>query len=55
VCFDIYPERNMTVPATDEPQVFKAYVDVIGDGITVLDTRDVYFLVPPVITTGPPG
>jgi len=55
VCFDIYPRRNMTVPATDEPQVFIAYIDVVGDGVTVLDTREVYFLIPPVIETGPPG
>jgi hypothetical protein len=55
VCFDITPRMNTSVEPTDEPQVFIAYVDVIGDGITVLDTREVYFLVPPVITTGPPG
>jgi hypothetical protein len=54
VCFDIYPERNMTVPATEEPQVYMAYIDVVGDGITVLDTREVYFLIPPVIEGGPP-
>ena len=55
VCFDIYPERNMTVPATEEPQVFIAYIDVLGDSITVLDTREVYFMVPPVIEGGPPS
>jgi hypothetical protein len=54
VCFDIYAKRNETVPATEDPQVFMAYVDVIGDGITVLDTRQVYFLVPPVIGETPP-
>ncbi len=54
VCFDIYPRMNATVPATEEPQVYMAYVDVIGDDITVLDTRDVYFLIPPVIE-GPGG
>ena len=47
VCFDIIPERNMTVEATTEPQVFMAYVDVLGDSVTVLDTRSVYFLIPP--------
>ena len=26
---------------------FRATVDVVGDGVTVLDTRDVFFLVPP--------
>jgi hypothetical protein len=49
VCFDIYPKRNESVPATDSPQTFLCEIDVIGDGITVLDTREVYFLVPPVI------
>jgi hypothetical protein len=54
VCFDIYPAMNDQVEPTEEPQVYKAFVDVVGDGITVLDTRDVYFLIPPVIE-GPGG
>ena len=37
----------MTVPATDAPQLFRAKVKVYGDGITQLDERDVFFLVPP--------
>jgi len=55
VCFDIFVLQNNTVPPTDEPQVFKAYVDVIGDGITVLSTRCIYFLVPPEIDDTIPG
>ena len=47
VCFDIYPRQNARVMPTDRPQVFKARIEVLGDGVTVLDTRDVYFLVPP--------
>jgi hypothetical protein len=47
VCFDIYAARNTTVEPTEEPQVFMAYVDVLGDLVTVLDTREVFFLVPP--------
>jgi hypothetical protein len=47
VCFDIIPAMNTTVPATSEPQVFKAFIDVIGDYVTTLDTREVFFLVPP--------
>ena len=47
VCFDIIPAENTTVPPAGDPQVFTAYVDVLGDFITVLDTREVYFLVPP--------
>jgi hypothetical protein len=47
VCFDIIPKQNDTVPATLAPQVFRAQVNVIGDGFTPLDDRVVYFLVPP--------
>jgi hypothetical protein len=48
VCFDITPvQQNTLVPATDETQVFMAFVDVIGAGSTLLDTREVYFVVPP--------
>ena len=52
VCFDIEAARNETVESTSEPQLFRAQVRVIGEGITVLDTRDVFFLVPPVIEIG---
>jgi hypothetical protein len=47
ICFDIIPKQNDTVPPATEPIIYTAYIDVIGDGITVLDTREVYFLVPP--------
>jgi hypothetical protein len=47
VCFDIYPLMNTTVPAEEEPRLFSAEIRVIGNGVTVLDTRVVYFLVPP--------
>jgi hypothetical protein len=47
VCFDIIPKQNDTVPATLVPQVFRAQINVIGDGFTPLDDRVVYFLVPP--------
>ncbi len=50
VCFDIHAKRNVTVPATREPQMFRATIQVQGDRITILDERDVFFLVPPVIT-----
>ncbi|MBN1772952.1 MAG: hypothetical protein JXB32_16910 [Deltaproteobacteria bacterium] len=49
VCWDIVPKSNVTVPATEDPQIFRAIIDVIGDGYTPLDQRDVFFLVPPVI------
>ena len=49
VCWDIHVKDNYTVPATQYPQVFTATIDVWGDGVTQVDTRTVYFLVPPVI------
>jgi hypothetical protein len=48
VCFDIIAKMNDTVMPTDAPQIFQAQIEVVGDGVTVLDTRDVYFLVPPI-------
>ena len=47
VCFDIIPKMNTTVMQTLVPQLFRAQIDVIGDGFTPLDDRIVYFLVPP--------
>ncbi|MEM7609098.1 MAG: hypothetical protein AAF411_27430 [Myxococcota bacterium] len=47
VCFDVIPRMNTTVMPTDTPQVFRAVIEVLGDGVTVLDQRDVFFLVPP--------
>ncbi|MCB9654569.1 MAG: hypothetical protein H6729_10625 [Deltaproteobacteria bacterium] len=34
-------------PATEEPQMFRAFIDVVADGVTVVDTRDVIIIVPP--------
>ncbi|MBI5489079.1 MAG: VWA domain-containing protein [Deltaproteobacteria bacterium] len=50
VCFDIHAKQNWTVPATREPQMFRATIQVMGDGITILDEREVFFLVPPEIS-----
>jgi hypothetical protein len=47
VCFDIVPRMNATVAPTLDPQLFRAQVDVLGDGFTPLDDRVVFFLVPP--------
>lgn len=49
VCFDIIVKDNITVMPTLEPQLFRGTIDVIGDGFTPLDNRDVFFLVPPTI------
>ncbi len=48
VCFDIVPRTNTTIPATSVPLVFKAVINVVGDTYMPLDTRDVYFVVPPI-------
>lgn len=47
VCWRLLPKMNTTIPPTEEPQLFKATIDVYGDGVTLLDSRDVFFLVPP--------
>jgi hypothetical protein len=48
VCWDVVPiAENTIAPATEEPQLFIARLKVAGDGST-LDTRDVFFLIPPV-------
>jgi hypothetical protein len=54
VCFVIHAAQNTIVEPTTEPQIFMATIQVWGDHVTVLDERDVYFLVPPVIE-GPGG
>jgi hypothetical protein len=47
VCWDLVAiPVNNTVPATDEPQLYKAILTVTGDG-SPLDSRNVYFLIPP--------
>ncbi len=53
VCFDIVVKENVSVPPTGAPQLFKATLEVIGNGITVLDTREVFFLVPPKVEVTP--
>lgn len=47
VCFDIIPKSNVVVMPTLVPQMFRARIDVIGDGFTPLDNRIIFFLVPP--------
>ena len=49
VCFDVVVRTNNTVEPTSVPQLFRATVEVLGDGFTPLDRRDVFFVVPPVI------
>ncbi len=47
VCWKVVSKPNTTVPATNQPQLFRATITVFGDGVTQLDQRDVFFLVPP--------
>jgi hypothetical protein len=47
VCWKLLPKSNATLPESAVPQVFRATVRVLGDGVTALDARDVFFIVPP--------
>jgi hypothetical protein len=53
VCWKVVSKPNTTVPATDAPQLFRSKIAVFGDGITQLDEREVFFLVPPRPFDGP--
>ena len=46
LCWNVHPRRNETLEPTDEPVLLKATLTVRGNG-AVLDSRDVFFLVPP--------
>jgi hypothetical protein len=48
VCFEVLPLQNDVLPATDAPQLFDAWIDVVGTpGSVELDRRLVRFEVPP--------
>jgi hypothetical protein len=49
LCWSLTARSNTTVEPTMVPQLYRAAVEVRGDGVSLLDTRDVYFLVPPVL------
>jgi len=50
VCFDIVVRMNTTVEGLTDPQLFRATLQVIGDGFTPLgESRDIFFLVPPLV------
>jgi hypothetical protein len=46
VCFDVKPRQNQSIAPRATPAVFRAFIDVVTNGTTVLDTREVHFLVP---------
>lgn len=39
-------------PLQPDPQLYRAFIDVVADGVTVVDTRDVIIIVPPAPPTG---
>ena len=47
VFFDVFVENNGCVEPTEDPQAFDATIEVIGDDVTVLDTRKVTIIIPP--------
>ncbi|MFH2007965.1 MAG: hypothetical protein ABI333_15390 [bacterium] len=49
VCWKIHVKDNYTVEPAAYPLMFRATIEVYGTGNSLLDSRDVYFLVPPVI------
>jgi hypothetical protein len=53
VCWNLIPKMNVSVPPTDQVQLYTATIQVKGDNVTLLDTRDVFFLIPPVINEPP--
>ncbi len=63
ICFDVVAKENMSVMPSDQPQFFRAQLQVIGQTKTATTTnsfnlgtpRDVFFLVPPNIVNGPIG
>jgi hypothetical protein len=49
VFFTVEAINDMCAPALDEARAYTVFIDVVGDGFTVLDTRRVTVIVPPVV------
>ena len=47
VCWKIHVKQNDTVPATKDIQIFRAELHLWGNRVTLLDTRIIWFVVPP--------
>jgi len=47
VCWKIHVKQNTSVPATSDIQIYRAELHLWGNGVTLLDTRTVWFVVPP--------
>lgn len=49
LCWKVVPKSNESIQV-ETPTLFKAQVAVYGDDVTLLDTRNVFFVVPPTFT-----
>ena len=49
LCWRITPMNNNTVMPMAQPQLFAATIEIRGAGITLLDQRQFYFIVPPML------
>ncbi|MBW2263914.1 MAG: hypothetical protein JRG91_18290, partial [Deltaproteobacteria bacterium] len=47
MCFELVARANETLAPGGDYRMFSAHVDVLADGVTVLDTREIVFCVPP--------
>lgn len=47
VCWRLAAKPNELVPAVATPQLFRASIRVAADAVTTVDTRDVFFVIPP--------
>jgi hypothetical protein len=47
LCFDVVPNKNTHLQQADQPKLYRAFIDVVADDSTTLDTRSVFLLVPP--------
>jgi hypothetical protein len=58
LAFDVIAQNQVRLgatpcrPQTTVPQLYRAFIDVVADGVTVLDTRDVTIIVPPATPGG---
>jgi len=46
VCFEVVAKENTSIEPIAVPQLFRATLQVIGDGFAELDSRELYFLIP---------
>ena len=49
ICWQLVLKRNETMPATQTAQTFRATLNVLADGVSTVASKDVYFVVPPLV------